>query len=166
MRGEWIPGYEGRYAITRQGRVFSVPRSGTRGGWLKQSPNSQGYLRVNLTNPNGSQSTKNVHVLVLLTYDGPKPEGMQACHNNGDKTDNRLENLRWDTPSSNNLDKRKHGTSGGEKNGRAKLTAEQVTSIRDRYEFGDVSLSRLAYLFGVDKSTIHRVVSGTSWTQQ
>lgn len=160
----YVPGYEGRYIVNQQGQVYSIPRRGTKGGYLKQLPNSQGYLRVTLTNKDGSQLTKNVHTLVLTTFVGPRPEGMQACHSNGDKTDNRLENLRWDTPSANNLDKREHDTSGGERNGRAKLTENQVRAIRDAYNSGHYSYAQLGRIYGVDKSTIGRVVSGTSWT--
>ncbi|AEK09646.1 HNH endonuclease [Mycobacterium phage Mozy] len=51
-----------------------------------------------------------VHVLVLEAFVGPRPEGMNACHNNGIPNDNRVENLRWDTPSENNRDLIRHGT--------------------------------------------------------
>jgi hypothetical protein len=48
--------------------------------------------------------------LVLGGFVGPCPPGQEACHENGDRSDNRLTNLRWDTPSNNNLDKHRHGT--------------------------------------------------------
>lgn len=105
MHGVWIPGYQNRYAVTRDGRVFSVPRPGTKGGWLKQSPNSHGYLRVQLTSADGTQKNWTVHTLVLMTYVGERPEGLQACHGPGGQTDNRLENLRWDTPAANCRDR-------------------------------------------------------------
>jgi hypothetical protein len=35
---------------------------------------------------------------------------MQCCHTNGKASDNRLENLRWDTPANNVADRKKHGT--------------------------------------------------------
>jgi hypothetical protein len=53
--------------------------------------------------------TRKVHRLVLETFVGPCPDGMECCHNNGDPADNRLENLRWDTLSSNAYDRVEHG---------------------------------------------------------
>lgn len=80
-----------------------------------------------------------VHRLVLEAFVGPCPAGMVGCHNNGDHTDNRLENLRWDTPSANNLDRIAHtladprrntgGIVAGEKHHRAKLTEDVVRKI-------------------------------------
>ena len=46
-----------------------------------------------------------VHVLICAAWHGPPPDdGALVCHENGVSTDNRPENLRWDTPSNNNLD--------------------------------------------------------------
>lgn len=53
---------------------------------------------------------RKVHRLVLEAFVGPCPGGCVGCHGNGDTTDNRLVNLRWDTPGANNRDKREHGT--------------------------------------------------------
>lgn len=47
-----------------------------------------------------------IHKLVLEAFVGERPSGMQACHGNGDKTDNRLVNLRWDTVKANHRDKK------------------------------------------------------------
>jgi hypothetical protein len=46
----------------------------------------------------------------MAAFVGPCPEGMEVCHNNGDPTDNRMENLRYGTHSSNEQDKLIHGT--------------------------------------------------------
>lgn len=51
-----------------------------------------------------------VHRLVLLAHVGMPEPGQEACHNNGDRGDARLENLRWDIHGSNMLDKQQHGT--------------------------------------------------------
>ena len=50
-----------------------------------------------------------VATLVLLAFAGPRPPGMEACHANGDASDDRLENLRWDTSSANKFDTVRHG---------------------------------------------------------
>lgn len=51
-----------------------------------------------------------VHVLVLDAFVGPRPKGMEACHNDGDGTNNKLSNLRWDTHKANIQDSISHGT--------------------------------------------------------
>jgi hypothetical protein len=72
-----------------------------------------------------------------MVFRGPCPPGMEACHNNGDPTDNRLCNLRWDTHANNEADKIRHGTYfirarlKGERNGNSKLTEEEVRLIRE-----------------------------------
>ena len=51
----------------------------------------------------------------------------------------------------------------GEGNGRAKLTAEQVFEIRERYARGDTSFPKLAEEYPVTFSAIHRIVTGKTW---
>ena len=53
-----------------------------------------------------------MHRLVLGAFAGPPPEGMEGCHEDNDKTNNRLDNLRWDTRPGNHSDKARHGTLG------------------------------------------------------
>lgn len=116
----WKPvrGYEGLYEVSDQGRVRSLARKAIRkdgivttvpGRVLSNSPTGTGYVLARLWRGN-EEEQRHVHVLVLETFVGPRPQGMQACHNNGKRSDNRVENLRWDTPSNSNRDKRAHGT--------------------------------------------------------
>lgn len=51
-----------------------------------------------------------VHPLVLEAFVGPRPPGMEACHADGNKTNNALSNLRWDTKRANELDAIRLGT--------------------------------------------------------
>ena len=112
-----IPGWEGLYEASTHGRVRSldrnfIARSGktykSRGRILKLVTETNGYMRVCLSK-NSVRKPKSVHRLVLETFVGACPAGMEACHNNGNRADNRLENLRWDTPRQNNQDTIKHG---------------------------------------------------------
>lgn len=98
-----IPGYDG-YMVSDTGDVMSFKRSHS-GRLLKPIAATGGYLVVKLGNSNNPQR---IHRLVLEAFVGPCPEGMEACHNNGDPADNCLENLRWDTKSANMFDRSAH----------------------------------------------------------
>lgn len=67
-----------------------------------------GHLSVHL-GVNKEKYTVAVHRLVLFAFVGYPPDGHESCHNNGIASDNRIENLRWDTHSNNNKDRKKHG---------------------------------------------------------
>jgi hypothetical protein len=55
------------------------------------------------------------------------------------------------------------GLARGERNGSAKLTADQVREIRQRHATGDIGYIRLATLFGVGVSTVRRIVHRSKW---
>lgn len=116
---EWRPvlGYEGYYEVSSRGRVRSLPRKvatsrGARvspGRTLKTPTSTGGYLRVDLSR-DGISKSRSVHVLVLEAFTGPRPSrGHDACHWDGDPSNNNIENLRWDTKSANMADKMRHG---------------------------------------------------------
>jgi hypothetical protein len=50
-----------------------------------------------------------VHILMLETFIGPRPNGMWGCHRDDDPVNNCLENLYWGTPSENVFDKVRNG---------------------------------------------------------
>jgi hypothetical protein len=51
-----------------------------------------------------------VHSLVILAFVGPRPDGEQVRHLNGNPADNRLTNLAYGTQSQNQQDSLRHGT--------------------------------------------------------
>lgn len=119
----WLPvvGFEGRYEVSDLGNIRSADRTFVRYSrgvrqvvrW-KQRPRKQfqhptGYMQVNLRHPNRPKGYAKVHRLVLEAFVGPCPDGMECCHANDVHGDNRLENLRWDTPSANARDKIRNG---------------------------------------------------------
>ena len=114
-RETWMPvvGYEGSYEVSDKGRVRSLDRLDSRGhrlsGQMLRTPlNGNGYPSFGPC-ANGTQRPMTVHAAMLTAFVGPAPLGHEGCHGNGDRTDNRLENLRWGTRSENVLDKVKHG---------------------------------------------------------
>jgi hypothetical protein len=105
-----------------------------------------------------------VHRLVALAFLG---NGAEVNHKNGDKADNRLENLEWTTRSDNCL----HGIHvlkrrlpWGERNGSAKLTADDARAIRaykHPKKYG--ALVYLAQKYGVSKNVLLDIRFGRSW---
>lgn len=78
-----------------------------------------GYQRVSLTLDSGRRVFRQVHSLVLETFVGPCPPGMQCRHfPDGNRRNNNLSNLQWGTRLENAADKRVHGTmASGDRNG-------------------------------------------------
>jgi len=103
-----VVGFESGYEVSDLGRVRSITRTvpckgGTRtvnGRIRKQAVTSVGYSIITMSVDN-KLTTKLVHLLVLEAFVGPRPDGMEACHYDGNKTNNRLSNLRWDTKAAN-----------------------------------------------------------------
>jgi NUMOD4 motif len=114
-----IPDHEGYYEASTCGRVRSLNRvvtdrrgrtlrlRGQQLGW--NFDHTTGYYRVGLSK-NGVGRLRHIHSLVLETFVGPRPPGMEACHGPDGQLDNHLTNLEWNTPSSNSLDMRRDGT--------------------------------------------------------
>lgn len=104
-----------------------------------------------------------VHRLVLLAFVGPCPPGMECCHENGVRTDCRLSNLRWDTPTANNRDRARHGTlPRGEKAGSSKLTEDEVREAKRLHQEGWPK-RRIARHLGVSQRCVQFVLSGRNW---
>lgn len=108
----WKPvvGFQGLYEVSNHGRVkrINIGRD-SREKLLKATPNKLGYMLVGL-HREGKSNTRRVHRLVLEAFIGPCPEGEEGCHGDGDPSNNCLSNLRWDTASSNAIDRVAHGT--------------------------------------------------------
>lgn len=162
------PGFEWGYEVSDCGRVRGIDRAlsdGRRwkGRLLTPKAGEQGHKCVCLRLPGEPKRYPLVHRLVLSAFIGPCPDGYQGAHNNGDATDNRLSNLRWDTPSGNHADKILHGTIlRGEKNHLTKLSADDVKAILLERKRG-AKLSDLAARYGVTAANICSIAKGKTW---
>jgi hypothetical protein len=116
---------------------------------------STGYFVVKIENRQHL-----VHRLVLSAFVTPMPRTMHACHWDGNKQNNALSNLRWDTAYGNASDKKRHGTirTGEDVNG-AKLTADDVRSIRADAR----QRKQIATDYGVTPEAISCVVLRKTW---
>jgi hypothetical protein len=130
---------------------------------MKQQKKYNGYLSATLFQKQRPY-IRGVHRLIMATFVGEADSQMQVCHNNGVKTDNRLENLRYDTQFGNMKDAIESGTikKGVEVNTN-KLSERDVIAIRRLYATGRVSQRCLANAFGVCKSSIGQIVRQKSW---
>ena len=169
-----VVGYEGLYEVSDQGRIKAFAKTVNRGkchrSWkehfLKYGVDGNGYFRTNLAR-NGTNKTVKVHRIVAEAF-LPNPENLpQVNHKDGNKQNNRVDNLEWCTQSEN----QKHACAmglkrnDGEFNNGHKLTLEQVEFVRTHYvprhrEFSTVALGKR---FGVHRKTIERIVNDRSW---
>lgn len=106
-----------------------------------------------------------VHSLVLEAFVGCRPRNMECCHANGDPSDNRLENLRWDTHKANGEDMVRHGTQKtpvGSLHGRSKLTESDIVDIFRMKQDGFLD-SEIAKAKGVSRMNVYDVLRRNTW---
>lgn len=166
------PFLKDKYVVSRDGRIKNI----LTGHILKPRKESNGYLRVGITDPrvpHKKSTHASVHRVVALTYI-PNPENKpQVNHINGDKTDNRVENLEWVTESEN----QRHAYNSflkarGDNITNSKISNAEAHRISRMYSDGyrirdiagrlfDDSISELSYHEYM--SVISDIVRGHSW---
>ena len=133
---------------------------------LKPLNNPRGYFVVGLLRPETKQRPLMIHRLVLEAFCGESPSDKhQGNHLNGNKTDNRIENLEWVTHAENiqhAYDTGLHGRYIGENASSAKLTNEQAIDILNRIANKEYRKD-IAILYGISNKTIDTLVSGKSY---
>lgn len=159
-----FPGYE----VSSHGRVRSrlahgfaaVPKEPR---VLRPSFDNHGYRRVYLR-LNGRTHSLKVCWLVLEGFVGPRPDKFDACHNDGDRGNDCLANLRWDSRKANLSDRHQHGTlNRGSRNGAAKLSVKRIRAIRAAANSGQ-SQSLIAKREGIAQSTVSKIVRRERWS--
>lgn len=98
---KYIPGYNRRYSIHREGKVWSKAKKrgmNTNGKWLKESCHKNGYLQVRLYK-DGKAKAFYIHRLVAEAF-LPNPHGFKCIkHKDGNKHNNHVMNLEWTSQS-------------------------------------------------------------------
>ena len=162
-----IPGYEGRYQASTEGRIRSVDRRvrvvahGTeatrlvRGRILRPGQyEKSGHVSVVLGH--GAKGSP-VHQLVALAFLGPAPAGCEVCHNDGNPKNNKLDNLRYDTRTENILDEYY-----AERTPKGKLGINKVREIRELIQAGYTG-AEISRMFKVSQTQVSRIKLGRTY---
>lgn len=151
MKEMWksIKNYEGYYEISNLGQVRSIKRNLI----LKSAVDTHGYLHVVLYKNNTKKDVR-IHRLVAETFIENQNNLAQVNHIDGNKLNNRVDNLEWCT----NLENHNHAVKIGLID--KKLTLDDIQYIRKNYIPKDKKFGQraLAKKFGVDHKTISRVI--------
>ena len=158
MKNIDIERIETKYTINKDGTVVNTKNERV----IKGSLTNVGYVRITFFGERIS-----LHRLIATKYlpviDGKK----YINHKNGDKLDNRVENLEWCTMSENvkhafdtGLKNASINPSKGEDNNNSKLTDELVVDILKN---SNLTYSEIANKYGVSKSTIKHIFRGRTW---
>lgn len=164
-----VPGYEGWYEASTLGRIRIIqrPEKGDHGIYpyvLAPLLYRKGYLKHQFCRCRGAHKPKRdfIHRIIYRTFHGPIPEGMTVNHKDGNKQNNRPENLELATNQEQVNHARRIGI-GRRYNGKlAHLKADDIREIRRAYAAGERNID-LARRFRVVPGTIGHIVAGRSW---
>lgn len=163
MDEQWKPLIEAPndYAVSNLGRVkrTSTRTRAKEGTILKASKSRDDYRTVGISIPGQKPINRRIHRLVWEAFRGPIPEGLVINHLNGDKTDNRLENLAC-VSNSENVTRAFRVL--GRRRPSEKLTTDNVIAMREARSAG-AKLKDLAKRFGVTEACVGHVCTGKTW---
>lgn len=149
-----------KYEASDEGHI----RNKKTGRVLGEFKGDDGYLRTQFDG-----KSRTIHRVIATAFIPTIPGKDFINHKDGNKENNRADNLEWCTRSENMKHAYEHNlkSSVGIKNGRCKLSEEDVSFIRDNYVSGDsqYGTKALSKKFGVAHQTICAVASGQNWKE-
>jgi hypothetical protein len=163
LNEEW-KSFDEWYDVSSLGRVRSWRLEGWQGKGKRREipkiltprPDRNGYLRWQ-TGRNGRDES--IHRVVAELFIGPAPSSShEVAHNNGNRKDNRVTNLRWATKIENQQDKIKHGTYY-----RTHLNDVMVRGIRTEHSLGYGTTYTIAERYSVSQTTVARILRKETW---
>ena len=146
------------YEVSDLGKVYNIAT----GKEVKSNvSNITGYYNLSLCNK-GKVKSFMIHRIVLSAFVENTENKPQVNHINGDKSDNRLCNLEWNTRSENQKHSVKTGlrSAAGIKNSQSKISDSIAIEIFNSKESNDV----LSLKYKISVSCISQIRNGWIWT--
>jgi hypothetical protein len=160
MKWKYIPGYNKRYKIYKDGRIWS--RRSKR--FLKEQTDHYGY-RYYILCIDSKLKNKTTHRWLWESFVGAVPKGKQINHIDGNKLNNSLDNLELSTPKENIQHAWRMGLcrrSLGSKTNNSKLLECDIAKIFRLHKRG-LSQCKIAKKFSVTQSNISRILNKQTW---
>lgn len=167
-----IPGYEGLYQVSNLGTIYSVRYKRLR----KSSTDRYGYAFVGL-NKHGNQQFFSIHRLVASAFIQNPCNLPEVNHIDGNKQNNRADNLEWCDHYANMIHAYKAGLvpyairpiqeKKKQRTKRAKLSKEMAQRIRSEHKPGvrGCGCRSLAKKYGVSATTIKHIIGNKAWKE-
>lgn len=156
--------YDGILRIDPSGLVWRLQKKHKEwGGYQPCTPKllghetSNGYIRIGIRDAEGVTQKAQAHRLVFMYFHGDIPEGLSVNHKNGEKQDNRIENLELMTPAQQMrhaidvLGRKCHALPGERRS--ARLSLEDYASIK----VSDAPVDELALQYAVTTQHIRQI---------
>ena len=158
MTEEWRPFFGGKYEISDAGRVRNTETSRV----LKPVVMTIGYTKVSPV-LGGKNVQKYVHHLVAAAFIGPRPDGAEVNHIDGDKTNASASNLEYVSHGGNMRHARATGLSpAGSRCNRGHLVEADIVAMREARKSGE-TVTSIARRFGVSVPCASENINGRKW---
>lgn len=187
-----ITGYEGLYAVTEDGKIWSYPKpcSSKNGMWMKlqlfTNRNNRSKPHVQYTvglTKYGKRTTYLVHRLIAQAYIQNPENKPQINHKDGNPLNNNIDNLEWATAAENNRHARNNGLTdfhsgnqdairsmNGKKTGaingmrsRRMFTMDEAIHVREIHATGEKSCIAIARDMDCSNKTISNICNNITY---
>lgn len=159
---DFLPEIKDMYTINSDGEVFSDKT----GKMKTRNKGDTDYQIINFMKIDGKKKTYRLHRLVLMAFD-PRDDmdSLEVNHKDGNKKNNKLENLEWCTSSENQIHAYKTGLQKprrGSASNLSKLSEDDIKKIFELREQG-YTQQQIADVAGCTRSNISYILNKKSW---